>query len=315
MSAQPFGQSVSPDDVVRQLRQLPSAPRVLPQLKKLLCDGNSAIHEVVGLIRLDPGIAARVLQMGNSAYFSHGARCYTVDEAVNRVGFDRVYELVSCAVASQVLIRPLGVYHLEADELWRQSVACALAAEILAQRQSADRDIAYTVGLLHGVGLVAIEEWAFRNRPELHLLAGKLPLETCEAERAALGFHNAEAGAALLRFWEFPPAMSEPVRWQYLPRGTAAHFQLASLLHVAKWLRTAACTGSLEIPRPDPALLRAMNLSSGQLDKLVGDVSARLKEVSSLLDGAQERANISFPGGEREILNQPVTRNFINQYA
>src|SRR6478736_6479688 len=73
------------EEVVRDLEHLPSAPRVLPRLKQLLCDGNTATDEVVGMIRLDPGIAARVLQFGNSAYFSHGLRCYTVDEAVQRV--------------------------------------------------------------------------------------------------------------------------------------------------------------------------------------------------------------------------------------
>ena len=70
---------LTPDEVVRQLRQLPSAPQVLPRLKKLLTDGNSSLFDVVALIRLDQGIASQVLQMGNSAYFSHGTRCYTVD--------------------------------------------------------------------------------------------------------------------------------------------------------------------------------------------------------------------------------------------
>jgi len=298
------------------LRQLPSAPRVLPQLKKLLCDGNSSMYEVVSLIRIDPGIAARVLQMGNSAYYSHGTRCYTVDEAVNRVGYDQVYELVSYAVASQVLIRPLGVYGLDADDVWRRSVACALSAEVLAERQQLDRDVAYTIGLLHSVGQVAIDDWAFRFRPELNFAPGNLPLETCEAERKALGFHNGEAGAALLRHWEFPPVMSEPVRWQYLPRGTSAHFQLAGLLQVAKWLRTATCTGTADLPQPDATLLRALNLTFAQLEKLVEEVSARMAKVSSLLEAAApDRAQITFPGGQRVIDSQPVTRNFIDQYV
>ena len=67
------------DEVVRDLEHLPAAPRVLPRLKQLLSDGNTAMSEVVEMVRLDPGIAARVLQFGNSAYFSHGLRCYTVE--------------------------------------------------------------------------------------------------------------------------------------------------------------------------------------------------------------------------------------------
>jgi HD-like signal output (HDOD) protein len=275
---------LTPDEVVRQLRHLPSAPQVLPKLKKLLGDGNSSLFDVVALIRLDQGIAARVLQIGNSAYYSHGVRCYTVDDAVYRVGYDQVYELVQNAVSSQVLIRPLTVYGLAADELWRRSVTCALAAEVLAKQIHLEHDIAYTIGLFHGIGLVAIDEWAYLKNPELRFTAGSLPLETCEQERHVLGFHNAETGAALLRLWDFPAVMSEPLRWQYFPRGTSTHLPLASLLHVAKWLRTAVCMKTDELPLPDISLLKNLNLSSLDLKNLIHVVESRLSKVNTLLN-------------------------------
>jgi len=317
-STSPFSRpALTPDDVARQLRHLPSAPRVLPRLKQLLSDGNSAMHEVVALIRLDPGIAARVLHIGNSAYFSHGLRCYTVDEAVNRVGYDQVYELVASAVASEVLVRPLHTYGLEADELWRRSIACALAAESLATRLSVDRDIAYTVGLLHSLGMVAIDAWAFQHQPDLRLVSRGLPYEAGEAERAALGFHQAEAGAALLRSWDFPAVMSEPIRWQYLPRGTVAHFTGSALLHVAKWLRSAALradhpphAGAIHggrPPLPDASILQALNLTPSRLEFLAEEVRARLSSVHSLLE-TTAAAVVSFPGGTRQVADSGIAR-------
>ena len=311
-----LGHYLQPDEVVRQLRQLPAAARVLPRLKVLLSDGNSTMHEVVGMIRLDPGIAARVLQMGNSAYYSHGTHCYTVDEAVNRVGYDQIYELVANAVASQVLVRPLTVYGLESEELWRMSVVCAFAAEVIAGRLQLDRDVAYTVGLLHGVGLVAIDEWAFRRHPALRFAAGPLPLEASAAERDLLGFHNGEAGAALLRLWDFSPVMSEPIRWQYHPRSTAAHQKFAIVLHLAKQLRTAICPGPLAPVRPDADLLRCVNLTAAQLDECLAEVQARLQEVRSLLDvKAPDGTVVAFPNGERLIAESGVTRTLMDRYA
>ena len=208
-----YSGTLTPEDIVREVKHLPSAPKVLPRLKRLLCDGNSAMHEIVSFIRLDPGIAARVLQMGNSAYFSKGVRCLTVDEAVNRVGYDQVYELVSYAVASQVLVRPLEVYSIDADESWKMSVSCALAAEALATRTGQDRSVAYTIGLLHGVGMVAIDEWALRNARSLVLLTAGFPREAVESERAVFGFTQAETGEALLKHWGVPVSIAEPVRW------------------------------------------------------------------------------------------------------
>lgn len=312
----PFGCALTPDEIVRQVSHLPSAPRVLPRLKKLLSDTNSSIHDVVAMIRLDPGIAARVLQIGNSAYYSQGMRCYTVDEAVNRVGYDQVYELVAVAVASQVLVRPLAAYGLESDELWRMSVTCAMAAENIARRLALEGDIAYTAGLLHGVGLVAIDEWAFRMHPELRFPRGPLPLETYPAEREMLGFHNAEVGAALLRLWEFPAIMSEPVRWQYMPRGTMAHTQNATVLHLAKWIRTTVCTNSTTVPKPEASLLRSVKLTQEDLDKLVEEVRVQMDSVSSLLEtDPSNRATIPFPSADRTIVDQGPSRGFINRYA
>jgi HD-like signal output (HDOD) protein len=283
---------ITPEDLVREVRHLPSAPRVLPRLKMLLSDCNSSMYEIIELIRLDLGIAARVLQVANSAYYSKGARCFTVDEAVNRVGYDQVYDLVSHAVASQVLVRPLAVYGMEADELWKRSVACALAAETIALHCGQDRNVAYTNGLLHCVGMVAIDEWAIRNSPGLYLRSTGFPREASENERAVFGFTQADAGAALLRHWDFPREMSEPVRWQYAPRASAGQAKMACLLNVAKWLRTSVCDGAHNAPvYPEVSQLNMLFLNPSILRGMAGLVTMRLAEISSLLDVKADRGD------------------------
>jgi HD-like signal output (HDOD) protein len=293
---------LTPEDLVREVRHLPSAPRVLPRLKMLLTDGNSSMHVIVELIRLDLGIAARVLQVANSAYYSKGSRCFTVDEAVNRVGYDQVFDLVSHAVASQVLVRPLAVYGMEADELWKRSVACALAAETIALHTGQDRNVAYTNGLLHGVGMVAIDEWALRNAPNLFLKSSGFPREASESERAVFGFTQAEAGAALLRHWDFPREMSEPVRWQYAPRASAGQAKMACLLNVAKWIRTSVCDGAHNAgTTPEVSQLNLLYLNPSILRGMIRLVEGRMSEISSLLavKDATDDVRQHFPVGGR----------------
>lgn len=280
------GARLTPADVVRGMKSLPSSPRVIPRLKQLLSDGNSAMEEIVALVRLDPGIAARVLVTANSAYFSMGARCTTVDQAVNRVGYDRIYELVSYAVASQVLVRPVEAYGLEADDLWKMSVACALATDALAEHTLHDRSVAYTIGLLHAVGMVAVDEWALRDGKRLFFATTGYPTEATVAERAVLGFTQADVGAALLEQWEFPRGMIEPVRTQYAPRSTLAYAPMASLLLAAKWIRSAVCVPSVELrpALPDATQIEPLGLAPAELEALAIVVGERLAEVSSLLD-------------------------------
>jgi HD-like signal output (HDOD) protein len=220
------------------------------------------------------------------------------DEAVNRVGYGQVYELVSYAVASQVLVRPLEVYAMEADDLWKQSVACALAAEALAERSGQDRDVAYTVGLLHCLGMVAIDDWSARNRPGWRLRTAGYPREATESERAVFGFTQADAGAALLNHWAFPHSMCEPVRWQYSPRASAGHTRMACLLHCAKWIRCAVGHGRGARPAlPTESAMQMLPLRAGDLPDIVTEVEQRLQHVSSLLDVGQLelRREMRFP--------------------
>jgi HD-like signal output (HDOD) protein len=280
--------SLTPQELIGEVTHLPSAPKVLPRLKRLLCDGNSSLPEIVHLIRLDPGIAARVLQMGNSSYFTPGSHCPTVEEAVHRVGYEHIYELVSYAVASQVLIRPLEVYGIEADELWRMSVACALAAEVLATRTGEDPNVAYTAGLLHNVGRVAINEWALRHARTLRFVGGAFPLETSEAERSTLGFTHAEAGQALLHAWEFSRRVTDPVRWQQTPAAASGGGRMATLLHAATWLRNMVSgAGPMRLTEGMLRTFAPLGLPPLAYHQVASEVAGRLTRVISLLDGPE----------------------------
>lgn len=276
---------VTAEDLVRQLKQLPSAPKMLPQLKRLLCDFNTDIREIVDLVRLDASITASVLRVANSAYFANSDKHVTVESAVSRLGYEQIYELVSYAVASQVLVRPLEVYGIESDYLWSRSVAVAMAAEALALDAGMDRNIAYTAGLLQSMGMVAIDEWALRHNREL-----RLPVEDPVGEAAVLGFDHSQAGAALLTTWGFPTEIVEPVRWQYHPESAGEHAPMASLLVLSKWVRDWL------LGKTDPApvdLLERHGFTRERVYLLVADVGKRMAMVDSMLSSG--RSSGPFP--------------------
>lgn len=277
--------SLTAETIAFSLRHTPSAPKVLPLLKRHLSNGNAPLQQIVDLVRLDPGIAARVLQTANSALFSSGNRCNSVEFAVNRIGFDRIFEIVANAVAEQVLVHPLTAYSIEADDFWSRSVACGLAAETLANTISEDVNVAYTLGLLHGVGMVAINQWAERNAPTLGFFSRGFPRDASDSERSLLGCTNAEVGATILRQWEFPAEMSEPLRWQYAPLDSLAYRKLNCTLYAARWVSARVCTDtSLSVAAPDNRLLAPIGFSASKLTQLVPDIRKRLDEVERSLN-------------------------------
>lgn len=281
---------LSPDHIVRKVTHLPSSPRVLPRLKRLLVNGNSELQEIVDLIRLDQGLAMRALQVANSPYFFTGARCLTIEQAVARVGYNEIYSFVAHAAAIQVFNRPVAVYRIGADEMWANSVCCAIAAQTLAERVGVDPAAAYTLGLLHGVGMVAIDEWALRTGNPLRLVMLQYPHEATRSERMHLGFTHADVGAALLDHWAFPAEVSDPVRFQYAPAAATNWGALASLLLAARWVRSAVLTPvpGLIPPFPTLAQIRMAGLKATALTESVEQVSREFAEASSVLTFCNE---------------------------
>lgn len=275
-----------PDAFVRELEGLPSVPEVLVRLMRLLESESSSTAEVIDLVLVDSGIAARVLRIGRSVFYSTpDNRCETVHDAVYRIGFNQVHKIVSFVASSDLLLRPLAAYGLTPDDALRRSVTCAIAAEQLADHVGVNRGIAYTVGLLHGIGLIAIDIWAAHRGGGLSFASAGLPAETSEAEKRALGFTNAAVGGALLRLWEFPASLAEPVAAQYDPGEAVEEQLLACLLHTAKWLRDAAHLPEEDPlpPYPAPWILDNLQVPPAMLDVRLYDVRAAFHEAARVL--------------------------------
>ncbi len=104
------------------------------------------------------------------------------------------------------------------------------------------------------------------------------------AERSLLGFTNADTGAALLRRWDFPPAVVEPVRAQYQPVLASSHSRLAHLLLVSRWVRSAACDGVAPSVLPDSKSMAILGLTENTLATVLPDVVRRLEEATNAVN-------------------------------
>jgi len=283
MSAQ---KTPGPQYLARSVKNIPSGPRILPRLQRLLADGNSSLEDIIAPIRLDQGIATRVLQVSNSAYYCKGTHCQTVEEAINRIGFRQVYNVVSNALCSESLVRPLKSYNLKAEEFWKLSVASGLAAERLAVLAGEDRNVAYTIGLLHGLGMVVIDSWLQETTPAARLTYRTFEHEFSRDENEMLHFTQAEAAAALLTHWEFPSEMILPIQLQYAVEIPAEHRRMVAVLRLAKWLRNLA--GGVYPAPPefaDPSQLHVLRLSQAQMEGLLDEIRTQMQESRDMLAG------------------------------
>jgi HD-like signal output (HDOD) protein len=83
-------------------------------------------------------------------------------------------------------------------------MACALIAQQIASAGTTDRDIAYTAGILHGIGLLALA--VVRPNEYVHLLGTYIGNSSgiLDRERLLFGIDHCELGKKLVSDWNLP---------------------------------------------------------------------------------------------------------------
>ena len=137
-------------------------------------------------------------------------RITTLREAVVLLGFREVRStaLAGCLLAAG----PLPPF-MDYTRFWLNSVVIGQLAEMLAESSGRHREDAFTAGIIHNVGRLALAQ----HRPDQLGGAVRTALEEGrtihDVQRDRFGFTDADLGAALAEAWEFPPPFCEAVRF------------------------------------------------------------------------------------------------------
>jgi putative nucleotidyltransferase with HDIG domain len=224
------------DDYISKVRHLPPAPRVVPELLKLLNQADVDSSRVVKLISLEPSLTANVLRVCNSAYFAPALAISDVQEAITRLGFQQVFQLVTAATTAKLLSPPQDGYGLDHGELWKHSVASAAAAQLMARQLGDDENLVFTATLLHDIGKVVLAQAIAGSYAKLLHEAETHQLALVEVEKKLLGFDHAEVGGRLLERWRFPANIVSAVTWHHSPKSAEEHQRLASFVYLGNMI-------------------------------------------------------------------------------
>ena len=235
---------------IGRIEQLPSPPHLYFALTRALEQGEGTSGDIARLVASDPAIAAKVLQLCNSAYFSTGRAIADLRAAVTRLGLATLRDLV---LASEVFAikAPPGIDRAALQQ--RALMASRLASRIL-PRSSAE--LGATAALLADIGLLLPGARDERNPP------------TGGAEDERPG--HCEAGAYLLGLWGLPMPIVEAVAFHRHPqRSSLRSFWVPGAVHVA-----SALSGKEQVDEHYLQSLGVLHQLPGwrqMADSLVGD--------------------------------------------
>lgn len=225
------------------LDKVPPVAGAVIELLRSLDDENLDASHLAKKIGQDPVLSARVLKIVNSPFYGVAGKVASLQEAVMVLGFSSVRRL-ALAVSLNGSFPMHGTGEADPRRLWRHSFCVALCAQALARLARVDPETAFTSGLLHDIGriaLVAAEPAHFAAV----LAARERHPDLTAAEQAVLGFSHAEFGARLLERWHLPKPLLHAVEFHHRP-DTSPTDPLTDLTALADLLAHAVSANSLD---------------------------------------------------------------------
>lgn len=222
--------------IIGAVGQLPSPPGILVDVRRLVDAERSSLDEIADVVSRDPALAAKVIQIVNSAFFSLPRHVVNVAEAVKLIGLDRTYDVVlSSCLENTLLAASRGCDHGEL--VARQARTARLAREIMMTHDPRSADQAFLAGLLHDIGILVLA--AGMPTVLATVLAeaadGARPLHEIESKHLG-GATHAAIGAHLLDLWNVPAAVVDSVAYHHTPSRSADSTGLVGAVHVAQAL-------------------------------------------------------------------------------
>lgn len=220
------------DALFKQPQALPAVPKIVHELIDSFNAEDISIDEISKKIAADPVLSARLLRLANSAYYHASRTVGSVDDAVMMLGFVTVRTLV---ISSGLTGGYKSMPGMDLGKFWRYSLHAAVVARWIAKTNGQNADLAFTVGLMHGIGQLVMHAGMPEQMLQLDKQVGPLDPRRFDVEVASFGYHFGVVSAELSRQWKFPVTFAEAIAHFNEPLAHEPFQPTAAVLHLAAW--------------------------------------------------------------------------------
>ncbi|ABA88294.1 metal-dependent phosphohydrolase [Syntrophotalea carbinolica DSM 2380] len=186
------------------VQDLPAMTDIVNDFLLTIEDPDWSAKSVAQVISRDPVVAASVLKVANSSYYSFQRQINNLEGAIAVLGLATIKSLVLTAGVKNMNKR----FGLIEKLLLEDAIGCALCArEIARKTRCCDPEEAFLGGLLRHIGKIAMNNLDSEKYSELvqAVYNGEDNLTTLE--RKFFPYSHAAIGAAMLHHWHLAPQL------------------------------------------------------------------------------------------------------------
>lgn len=239
-----MGTVITLEDIVAKTPDLPSLPAAAMKVLKEAQSSTSNASSIAQILAQDQALSVRVLRLANSAYYGLTRKVSNLQEAVVVLGTRCVRNLCMVAATYPWMSRKLEGYALGPRELWTHSFGTALGAQFMAKfSKKCNEDLAFTAGLLHDIGKVALSVWLENKTLSVAKYAAQAEVAFDAAEKRILGFDHCQVGEHLANNWNLPDDIVNAIRWHHTPSALENTPPLVDCVHLGLYMTMAMGLG------------------------------------------------------------------------
>ncbi len=261
---------------------LPVMPQILVQLIDACHQPEVNLRQVSKLVEKDAALAAKVLQLCNSAFIGARSTFTDIQQAVIYLGANTIKNLAISVSVQQVFRRIETNGLLNIDRFWYHSYQNAILARRIAELVAyPNPSEAYLAGLLHDIGKLLL--WmAFPGKYAPLLLKGV----RCHNGRLAfleqekLHINHCDAGAWLIQQWGLPSLIHDAIKYHHHPAD-----EVEQGLPLTRIVSLADLISHSDNPEQEcnEVASQFFRLKLGQIEKLQEGVEEQIQDVAHQL--------------------------------
>lgn len=268
---------------------LPPLPGSVFRILELMRDPNTPSVVLAEAVGHDPMLAARMLRLANSSYYSRQKNITSLSKAIDTIGMKALYDALMLGVAANAFSKEIasGI----GAAIWRHSLAVALVARKVSELgDMRGGENAFICGLLHDIGkfvFLKADPKGYKS-----IFNGESNSEFSDQESEYFGVDHAEIGALLIKRWNLPETISSVILHHHKPDASPMALYVSHVVNAADEIammngfdvlppKEVELLPELETPFMPTRSMMALRLSQEQIKEIWNEVEPHLQEVLS----------------------------------
>jgi len=265
-------------ELLAQKDKLPNVPEVVKELIQVLSDDKADLDLIATKVARDPTLSVKILRMVNSSYYGLPRKVNSIDEAIVRIGFERLKILViSSGLSGSVTGEVEG---LDVKRFWNESFETGEICKIIAKKTKiVEPDVAFTAGIISNIGRLLLHLTTPNRAKAVQTMVDE-GANRNQAELDRFQFTSPEAGAALLEEWKLPTELCVAVLQQRAPLDHPEPSSLAAIICLAQQMMAAHKKGATATEIVDGVSFPLLNLAG--VKEGLGDIADQVVNLEPM---------------------------------